>query len=118
MRVLVCGSRTWDDLGLLVKRLEQLPPDTTIIHGGASGADRIAGRYARERGLLEERYPADWKRYGKAAGPLRNLAMLDSGPDLVLAFWDGRSKGTAHTIRESERRGIPYEVLAPRQAAR
>lgn len=55
-------------------------------------------------GFPVERYPADWERYGKRAGPIRNRKMLDQGPDLVVAF--GGDKGTADCVREARRRGI------------
>ncbi len=74
------------------------------------GADPIAHNVAVGLGWNVEPYPADWERHGRRAGHLRNLAMLDYPPDLVLAFWDGQSPGTRHTITEARRRGIPVEV--------
>jgi hypothetical protein len=64
-------------------------------------------------------FPADWERYKRRAGIIRNLEMLDQEPDLVIAFWDGKSRGTAHTIGEARRRGIPVEVVSadPREEA-
>jgi len=94
-------------------RLSQLPTGTTIVHGGASGADGLARKAARALHLNETAYPADWKRYGKRAGIVRNLEMLDLAPALVLAFWDGQSPGTRHTIEEARRRGIEVEVIPP-----
>jgi hypothetical protein len=89
-----------------------------VIHGAASrkprgverSADMLADRAARELGFTVEPHPADWKRHGKAAGPIRNLAMLDTKPDLVLAFQRDGSRGTQHTIDEARKRGIPVEV--------
>lgn len=109
--VLVCGSRTWDDADAIVDRIGKLPRGTTVIQGGAEGADLIAGRAAFVRGLRTKTYRADWARLGRRAGIVRNLEMLDTGPALVIAFWDGESRGTAHTIREAQRRGIPVEVI-------
>lgn len=80
-----------------------------ILHGGARGADRLADIIARALGFEVEVYPADWT-LGKYAGILRNLEMLDSKPDLVIAFWDGSSRGTKHTMDAAFKRGIP--VLA------
>ncbi len=68
-----------------------------IISGGASGADSIGERYAMEHGLEIERYPADWKKYGKSAGPIRNQQMADIC-DFVICFWDGQSRGTRSMI--------------------
>lgn len=113
MKVLVCGSRTWTDAARVRERLQALPPDTTIIHGGAGGADRLAAREAQSIGLRVRAFPADWDGLGKRAGFIRNLAMFDQRPDLVLAFWDGRSRGTAHVVGEAHRRRIPVEIIAP-----
>lgn len=111
MKVLVCGSRTWNDARTVRERLWALPRGTTIIHGAARGADILAATQARSLGLAERAFPADWRGLGKRAGIIRNLAMLDDGPDRVIAFWDGRSTGTKHTIDEAQRRGIPVEIV-------
>ncbi len=113
MIVLVTGSRGWTDADLIRVRLLGLwieHDDVTLLHGDALGADNIAHNIAVEYGWHVEPYPADWERHGRRAGILRNLAMLDEGPDLVLAFWDGESPGTRFTITEARRRGIPVEV--------
>jgi hypothetical protein len=112
VKVLVCGSRAWTNTAALTQRMQSFPPDTLIIHGDAKGVDRLADRFARVIGLPVLRMPADWQNEGKAAGIRRNLRMLDEQPDLVLAFWDGQSRGTAHTITEAEKRGIPVEVIS------
>lgn len=110
MKVLVCGSRSWRDGGAIRARLAVLPEPVTVIHGGAPGADTLAGQAAAQLGLGIKVFHAEWDRYGKRAGYRRNLAMLDEAPDLVLGFWDGRSRGTKHTLTEARRRGIPVEV--------
>ena len=110
MRVLVCGSRNWPDAGVIILQLARLPKDAVVVHGGARGADRCAGRAAAMYGLTVEEHPADWNRHGKRAGVMRNLEMLDSGIDLVLAFQCEGSRGTQHTIDEARRRGVPVEV--------
>jgi YspA, cpYpsA-related SLOG family len=110
VKVLVCGSRSWDRPPEIGRRLAALPPHSEIIHGGARGADQIAATYARALGLPEKEFPPNWGR-GRNAGIIRNLQMLDEQPDLVLAFWDGVSTGTKHTIEEAQRRGIPVEVV-------
>lgn len=92
-------------------RLSAFPPDTVVIHGDARGADRLADHAARGLGLKVEPYPADWSRYGKRAGILRNLEMLDSNPTTVIAFWDGESRGTQHTIDEARKRGIRLWIV-------
>lgn len=82
-----------------------------ILTGGAKGADSMAHEIAGELGFMRKVMPADWAQYGKRAGYLRNIAMLDEGPELVIAFWDGKSKGTLHTINEAEKRGIKVEIV-------
>lgn len=91
MRVLVCGGRDFDDIHLMRKVLSWLDPDlTTIVHGGAKGADTLAHKVAIEYGMDTEVHMAQWVRYGKGAGPKRNQEMLDSGVDRVIAFPGGR----------------------------
>lgn len=112
--VLVCGSRGWTDAAAIERRLRELPAGTTIIHGRArTGADALADRIARRLRFRVETYPADWKRFGLGAGPIRNRVMLGLDPSVVLAFWDGISTGTADCIDEARRRGIPVEVFDP-----
>ena len=110
MIVLVCGSRDWADVHAIRMRLLSLPPVAQIIHGAAPGADTIAAWLAESFGFTVRAFPADWATHGKAAGPRRNVQMLDEGPALVIAFQRNGSRGTAHTIREARRRGIPVEV--------
>lgn len=76
----------------------------TVVCGGARGADRLAAREARVLGCEVEEYPADWDRFGKAAGFIRNQEMVDSGADLVIALPGGN--GTAHCVQCAKRAGI------------
>jgi hypothetical protein len=113
--VLVCGSRKVADPGAtrqaIDARLSLLPTDATIIHGAAHGVDMWADGIAYSRGLKTRVFVADWEQHGRSAGILRNNLMLDLNPDLVIAFWDGESRGTKHTIEEAERRRIPVEII-------
>ncbi|HEX9994421.1 MAG TPA: DUF2493 domain-containing protein [Acidimicrobiales bacterium] len=121
MRVLVCGDRNWTDYRMVAAALEAhhrtvAPGEPfVVIEGGARGADALAARWAFHRsGVDHERYPADWDRYGKRAGPIRNQRMLTEGePDVVLAFHDDleASKGTAHMVRIARAAGVPVVVL-------
>ncbi len=111
MRVLVCGSRDWSRPGAIRERLAELPRGTVVMHGGARGADRMAGTIAAGLGLQVEEYPADWKGLGRSAGIRRTLAMLNEQPDLVLAFWRDESTGTGYAISAAIRRDIPLEVF-------
>lgn len=115
MRILVCGCRDWTDRDVIVETLgEFIQFDVKIIHGGASGADAIAAQLAAETSWMTPQiYPADWKRHGRAAGPIRNQQMLDEGkPDLVLAFWDGRSHGTLDMIKRATVAGVPVRIVS------
>ena len=117
MRILICGGRDFDNLGLFNKAMqdvvntfglnprEPFGSNHVIIEGGAKGADRMAGTFAEVHGWGLEVYPADWERYGKSAGPIRNKQMLEEGkPDLVIAFPGGR--GTANMKRLAEKAGV------------
>lgn len=114
MTYLICGSRTWTDRHAIWRELAVLPPDTTIIHGGAHGADRIAGQEARRLGLVVIEYPADWGQHGRAAGVIRNKQMLVHGkPDRVIAFSQiPVTKGTADMVDRARKAGIPTTVLS------
>ena len=113
MIVLVCGSREWKNQQIIRAALEELDGSSTVLAGGARGADELGEQLARELGLGVRVFPADWQQYGKRAGFIRNLEMLEQQPDQVWAFWDGLSRGTAHTLREAKRRGIPLRIWNP-----
>ena len=106
MRVAVIGSR-----GLTVGRLEDyLPMDTTeIVSGGARGVDACARDYALRHGLKLTEYLPEYNRYGRAAPLKRNITIIENA-DLVLAFWDGVSRGTKYVIDNCKQRNIPVEV--------
>ena len=105
MRVLICGDRDWVDRDLIHSWIEQLQEwgVDSIIEGEARGADTIAREEAEKLGIEVEKFPAEWNRFGRAAGPIRNRQMLDENPDLVLAFHDHIefSKGTRNTLTEA-----------------
>ncbi len=106
------------DYALLCEKLDEIlaaldePPE--IVSGHADGADKLGERYAAERGLALTVMPADWGRNGKAAGVLRNQSMLDyacGATPLLVAFWDGWSRGTADMIRRARNRGTDTRVF-------
>jgi len=107
MRILVCGGRDFNDEILLSNTLEShICSNLTIIHGAARGADELAGTWAAHHGFPTETYPANWDKYGKRAGYIRNTQMLNEGkPDLVIAFPGG--KGTQMMINLAEAAGVP-----------
>jgi hypothetical protein len=106
--VLACGGRDFDDLGTVWSNLDVLHHFRGIrllIEGGAAGADLLASQWATANNVPSKRFAADWKKHGRAAGPIRNRQMLDEGkPDLVVAFPGGR--GTADMVRAAQEAGI------------
>jgi len=117
MRILVCGGRDFTDEGWILRALEGIEEIfdrdiTTVIEGGASGADRAGRHWAELQGRLVETFEADWEQHGRSAGPIRNKLMLIEGkPDLVLAMPGGA--GTANMIKMARAADIPIiEVKA------
>ena len=109
MKVLVCGGRNFSDFKLLEQILDELDIDI-IVHGDARGADRLSHNYALKNNIPVNKYPADWKRYGKSAGPVRNLQMLrEEEPDLIVAFPGGR--GTQHMVTAATSLGYKVKEI-------
>lgn len=125
--VLICGGRDFGHVGIalglspkevarrqyeivyaetyLSNQLSDYMPELVIVHGGARGADSIADRWAKRNHISVKPHPADWDRFQKAAGPIRNQEMLDEEkPDLVIAFPGGR--GTADMVSRARRSGV------------
>jgi hypothetical protein len=100
MRVLVAGGRDFTDKDFLFKYLDKnFPEATVVISGRAKGADKMGESWARARGIDIEPYPAQWGRYGRKAGPIRNAEMLSKGkPDVVVVFKGGRGSEHMATI--------------------
>lgn len=105
-------------MDIIERELRKLPVDTVVIHGAARGADTL-GKFVAERIGLKvindgKGFPADWKRYGKGAGPIRNQQMLDDGkPDLVLAFHENinESVGTKDMVARARRIGLKVMII-------
>lgn len=116
-RILVCGSRYWmgrDSYDAIVRELKRFPNAELVIHGGCGGADTQAGRAATELGIPVAVYPANWKKHGKAAGPIRNALMLAEGrPDIVLAFHEdiGLGRGTADMVAKAKAADVEVRVF-------
>lgn len=111
MRTIVAGSRGFFNYAQLEKFLNELqPPASVIISGGAKGADRLAIQYANRHKVALEVYYPDWRGQGKAAGLKRNMLMAEKAERLV-AFWDGRSRGTEHMISTARAYGLPTLVV-------
>ena len=96
----IVGSRSFNDYKLLcgvLKILQKKYDITRIVSGGAQGADSLGEKYGKENNIETLIFRAEWDKYGKAAGFIRNKTIVDNC-DVVLALWDGKSKGTQHTI--------------------
>ena len=99
MRYLICGSRDWLWPETIQEFVETLNLDDVVITGGARGADAHAEHFARERGIEVIVEKAEWAKFGKSAGPIRNRRMvLKHRPDKIVAFQRGNSPGTAHMV--------------------
>lgn len=112
-RLVVAGSRDFNDYTLLSAELDKLlvgKTNITIVSGTARGADRLGERYAAEHNLRIERFPAEWEKYHKGAGPIRNMKMVQSA-DAVIVFWDNESSGTKNIIECAHKQDIPYRIV-------
>lgn len=115
--LLIAGSRNFEDRETFNRVTdENIDGDhrfTVIVEGGASGADTLAREYALERGMNYKEFKADWKRYGRAAGPKRNdemIVFIKEKNGVALYFWDGKSKGTKQCIESARRKGINVTI--------
>ena len=114
VRIITAGGRDFGDYRLLADTLDSLlteleTDDITIVSGGCRGADTLGERYASEHGIPIKVFPADWKTWGRAAGPIRNRQMAEfasAGHGILIAFWDGKSRGTASMIRLAGQYGL------------
>lgn len=112
-RLVVAGSRDFNDYTLLSAELDKLltgKTNITIVSGTARGADRLGERYATEHNLRIERFPAEWEKYHKGAGPIRNMKMVQSA-DAVIVFWDNESSGTKNIIECARKQDVPYRIV-------
>lgn len=110
MRTIIAGSRTVTEY----HHVEQAVRDcgwypSVVISGTARGADKLGEEWARENGVPVERFPADWNKYGKRAGYVRNEWMAEEADSLIV-LWDGKSKGTAHMIEIANRYGLDIYI--------
>ena len=119
-KVIVAGSRTAGDnpstyqllerkLNLILEK-KSITHDIVIVSGGAKGADLWGELYARDYNYKVKRYPADWDRFGKRAGYLRNEDMA-ANADALVALWDGTSRGTQHMINIAAQHGLPTRII-------
>ena len=116
--ILITGARDWTCHSTISTQLSSFPHNesTLLIHGDCVGADKISGKIARQLGFIVSASPADWKKYGRAAGPIRNQQMVkealtyaNAGIDtVVLAFHDDltQSKGTKNCVEYATKQGL------------
>jgi dissimilatory sulfite reductase (desulfoviridin) alpha/beta subunit len=115
-KVIIAGSRGFSNYKLLKEacdkylREKKKTHNVIVVSGHARGADTLGEKYASDEDLDLEIYPADWKKYGKSAGFMRNEQMADIA-DAVIAFWNGESHGTKHMIDIAEEKGLNVKVV-------
>ena len=115
-RVIVAGGRKFNDYPLLENKLNNILSEVCkthtvhIVSGRAFGADELGERYANWNDLPIDSYPAEWDKYGKSAGYKRNALMADNA-DALVAFWDGKSRGTMHMIDLAKSKGLKIRVI-------
>lgn len=113
MKIIIAGSRNFNDYNLLKSSCDNLLTQFTnieIVSGTARGADKLGERYAREKGYDIKQFPANWDKFGKSAGYIRNDEMAQYA-DMLIAFWDGTSKGTKHMIDLANKRSLRVEIV-------
>lgn len=115
-RVIIAGSRGFRDFSLLCSYVDKVlsrkaqEGQIIIVSGHCPGADIMGEMYARTKGYPVEVHPANWHKYGRAAGPKRNKEMALSS-DALIAFWDGNSTGTKNMIDEARAAGLPVRIF-------
>lgn len=121
-RIIIAGSRTFNDYELLEESLNEYIADAfqkkvdsiEIISGTAKGADSLGEKYAIEHNYLIKRFSADWDKYGKSAGYIRNEKMADYASKekgVLFAFWDAKSKGTKNMINIAKKYKLDVNIV-------
>lgn len=115
MKVIVCGGRDFTDYGGMERHLDfylqNMDKKTLeICEGECEGADSLAKEYAELKGYKVKEFPADWAKYGNAAGPIRNTEMA-AYAELCIAFWDGKSKGTRDMLKKAKKFGLKTRIV-------
>jgi len=113
MKTIIAGGREFDDYELMTISLSDLPwTITEVVSGTARGADQFGELFAMDHDIPITRFPADWDKYGKSAGPLRNEEMAEYA-DACVCFWNGSThrSGTYHMINFAKERKLLLEVI-------
>lgn len=117
MKLAVVGSRNFTNYKVASEVINNLRKEyniTSLVSGGANGADKLAERYAEEYNMSIEIYKPDWDKFGKSAGFIRNQTIWDNS-DLGVAFWDGKSKGTAHSFEIAKKQKKFLRIVKPKE---
>ncbi len=113
MKLAIIGGRDFNDPALLASIIHNfLSPNffRHIVSGGAKGADSLGAAFAKHNGLKLTVFPPQWAKYSKSAGFVRNQTIVDNC-DMLLAFWDGKSQGTADTIAKARKAKKPTFIV-------
>ena len=111
MKLAIIGSRTFNDYDVLCDNLESMINTTTlVVSGAAKGADSMGERWAKDNGIKTLIFPAEWDKYGKRAGHIRNEDIIKNC-EFCVAFWDGVSKGTMHSVSLCKKYNKPYKII-------
>lgn len=111
MRIAIIGSRGFNNYTLLQSTLEKYKDKiTVVVSGGARGADTLGEQWAKENDKDTDIYLPDWDKHGKGAGFIRNTKIVKNS-DGVIAFWDGKSRGTQHSFELCEKFNKPIKIV-------
>lgn len=115
-KIIICGDRNYTNRDKIYITMISLLCDEEflLIEGGATGADSLAKDCAIQIGIPYKEFPADWNKYGKRAGPIRNKQMLDENPEAIYAFHDDfkNSRGTKNMVGLADKKGIKTRVIS------
>lgn len=110
MRTIIAGSRTISDSDLVIEAIKESEFEiTSILCGGAKGADMLGKNWGKKNSIEVKEFPANWEKFGNAAGIMRNVSMANHA-DALIAIWDGKSTGTRHMIEEARRKNLKVYV--------
>lgn len=110
MKTIIAGSRSISLLSDIRRAVDSSGfKITEVVSGGARGADALGEMYANAKGIPVKLFPADWNKYGKSAGPVRN-AQMAAYAEALIAVWDGESRGTKNMIEQAKLKGLAVYV--------
>ena len=116
-RMIVCGGKDFKDYGYFEKEMDSLIQNHNhieLVSGHAKGADTFAEIFAGKNAIPIKVFPPDWKKYGKAAGPIRNREMLTYASEarpVVVAFWNGKSRGIGNMLKQANEAGVECHIF-------